>query len=234
MSDLKFIAIIQAFNELPDNLPRCVASARRLCQEIVGYDDGSTDGSGAWMDAHMDHVFHGAKNDWHDEIAHKKLMLDEAKRRGADWILWIDCDEQLMRGTPDAVKKRIAENPELTGICLCEINLWGDEQHYRTDKGFGDAGFLRLWKNRPELQYGEVGPGLHRHQFPEAAREKIESLGYPSPGILHYSWSSHEKIVAKHARYEAQGQSGWNLSRLLPDPNAVLEPIDPDWLPPKE
>lgn len=228
---LRFGGLIQFHNELANgNLPRAVASMRRLCDVIVGYDDGSTDGSGEWGDANLDHCFHGA-NDWTREIEHKALMLQwlQAQAPPVDWILWLDADEALMRDTPAAARAFIAAHPELTGLCLSEINLWGCETHYRIDRQFGDAGFLRLWKNAPGLRYEDGYPGLHRPQFPPAAREKIESLGYPAPGILHYSWSTPAKIVAKHARYAAMGQCGEALDRIAPDPFAVLVPADPSW-----
>jgi hypothetical protein len=227
---LRFGGLVQVHNELPHNLPRAVASMRRMCDVIVGWDDGSTDGSGEWMDANLDHCFH-QPNDWSNEIEHKAKMLrwlqDQSPR--VDWILWLDADEALMRDTPDAARALIEKRPDLTGICLSEINLWNDEHHYRVDRQFGDAGFLRLWKNRPELVYPEGFPGLHRPQFPPAARDCIESLGYPAPGILHYSWSSPEKVVAKHARYAAMGQCGESLDRIAPDPFAVRVPVNPDW-----
>ena len=233
---MRFGGLICVYNELPENLPRAIASMRKLCDVVVGYDDGSTDGSGAWMDQHLDHCFHGERNDWHAEIAHKKLMLDWLQQQvpRVDWILWLDADEALMPGCIEAIPRMIAAKPELTGIALSEINLWSCETHYRVDRQFGDAGFLRLWKNRPELQYGDTGPGLHQLQFPEAARQRIESLGYPAPGVLHYSWSSHAKIVAKYERYKSMGQWGEALERIGPDPNAVLVAADPAWFWPKE
>lgn len=231
---MRFGGLIQFKDELANgNLPRAVASMRRLCDVVVGYDDGSVDGSGAWGDANLDHCFHGATPQWEREIQHKALMLgwlQNPLHPPVDWILWLDADEALMRDTPTAARALIERRPDLTGICLSEINLWGCETHYRVDRQFGDAGFLRLWRNRPELRYPiNTYPGLHQLQFPEAAREKIESLGYPAPGVLHYSWSTPEKIVAKHARYAAMGQCGEALDRIAPDPFAVLVPVNPDW-----
>lgn len=240
---MKFIAIVQAFNEMPENLPRCVASARRLCHEVVGYDDGSTDGTGAWMDANLDHVFHGERNEWKEEIRHKHLMLEEARRRGADWVLWIDCDEELSPPAVAAIPRAIGADPALTGVCIPEINLWRDRQHYRVDAQFWPAGFLRLWRVRPELRYTEdqvEQRSLHRPQFPDAAREKMVSLEQPDhvlgvvgEPMVHYSWDSPEKIAAKYARYAAQGQDGWALERLRDTPDAVLAPARPEWFWPK-
>lgn len=231
---MKYGGLIQFRDEMPENLPRAVASMRKLCDYIVGYDDASTDGSSAWAAAHLDYLFCGTENDWKAEIQHKWLMLEHLRKIGVDWVLWLDADEELMAPTPDAIRARIAEKPDLTGICLSEINCWGSRTHYRIDRQFGDAGFLRLWRMRPELVYPDpYDRGLHRPQFPPAAKEKIESLGYPAPGILHYSWDSPEKIVAKHARYAAQGQAGESLDRLAPDPSAVLVPVRPEWFWPK-
>lgn len=232
---MKFGGLIQFHNEMPENLPRAVASMRKLCDYIVGYDDASTDGSLAFAAAHMERCFTSTENDWKDEIRHKHMMLEHLRAIGVDWVLWLDADEELSPPAVAAIRKMVAEQPDLTGITVPEINLWGAPTHYRIDRQFGDAGFLRLWRMRPELVYVDpFDKGLHRPQFPPAAREKMGGLKYPDEPIIHYSWSSPEKIVAKHARYAAQGQSGESLDRLAPDPSAVLVPVRPEWFWPKE
>lgn len=241
---MKIIGIIQVYNELPENLPRAVRSARRLCQEMIGYDDGSTDGSGAWMDANLDHVIHGERNEWNMELLHKHLMLEEAKRRGADWIFWIDCDEELSPPALAAIPRCIDGDAEMTGIGIPEMHLWRTQTHYRVDAGFGRSGFLRLWRVTPALRYSDeqiFGRTLHQWQFPPSARERMGGLAQPSPEIgvvgepmLHYSWDSPAKITAKYERYKAMGQEGWNLERLKDSDYAELIPARPEWFWPKE
>jgi hypothetical protein len=226
---MTFGAMIQFYNEMPENLPRAVASARRLCKYVIGYDDASTDGSGEWGDANLDICLHGATNDWKNEITHNAAMLDELKKLNVDWILWLDADEELSPTTLTAILHIIEGHPELTGIYIPQVNLWSDRQHYRVDRKFGKAKFLRLWKNRPELVYHEITRGLHQEQFPPAARENTISLKYPDEPIIHYAWDSPEKIRAKHARYAAMGQTGEDLDRLAEDPNAVLVPVQTEW-----
>ena len=224
-----FGAMIQFYNEMPDNLTRVVASARRLCKYVVGYDDGSTDGSNEWGDANLDICLHGTTTDWMGQITHKVAMLDELKKLGVDWILWMDADEELSPPAVTAIPRVIQNNPELTGVYIPQLNLWSNRQHYRVDRKFGKAKFLRLWKNRSELVYHEITRGLHQEQFPPAALENTTSLKYPDEPIIHYAWDSPEKIRAKHARYAAMGQTGEDLDRLAEDPNAVLIPVKPEW-----
>lgn len=227
--------LIQVKDELPENLPRAVASMRRICDVIVGYDDASTDGSLEWMREHLDHVFAGEVNDWEAEVEHKAMMLEWLRAQGVDWVLWLDADEAISPPAVVALRRLAANDPSLTGICVPEINLWRSESHYRVDDGFGDAGFLRCWRMRPELRYDDVTTRrLHRHQFPEAARERMTSLRYPDEPIVHYSWSSPAKIEAKFLRYARAGLGGWNLSRLQDRHDAVLVPVDPRWFWPKD
>jgi len=230
----RFGGLIQFKDEMPENLPRAVASMRKLCDYVVGYDDASTDGSLAWAAQNLDHVFTSAENDWKAEIQHKWLMLEHLRKIGVDWVLWLDADEELSPPAVAAIQKLVAEQPDLTGITVPELNLWSKQTHYRIDRQFGDAGFLRLWRMRPELVYHDpYDRGLHRPQFPPAARDKMGGLKYPDEPIIHYSWDSDAKIVAKHARYAAQGQAGESLDRLAPDPSAVLVPVKPEWFWPK-
>lgn len=241
---MKWIGIIQFYDELKNgNLPRAVRSMRRICNEIIGYDDGSTDGGGAWGDANLDACIHGASNDWDAEIQHKHAMLEEAKRRGADWVLWLDADEEL---SPQAVAglRKLEGKEGVTGICIPEINLWRDEHNYRIDSQYGNAGFLRAWRVTPLLKYSDEqvwGRGLHLPQFPKAAQAKLEGLQQPDhelgiigEPIIHHSWSSPEKIQAKYERYKAKGQSGWSLDRLLDSQHAVRVKVRPEWFWPSE
>ncbi|OGL25189.1 hypothetical protein A3A68_01800 [Candidatus Saccharibacteria bacterium RIFCSPLOWO2_01_FULL_48_13] len=226
---LTFGAMIQFNNEMPENLPRAVASARKLCKYVVGYDDASTDGSGEWGDANLDVCLHGKTTDWMGQINHKIAMLAELKKLNVDWIFWLDADEELSPTALAAIPRVIEAHPELTGIYIPQVNLWSDRQHYRVDRKFGRSKFLRLWKNRPELMYHEVTRGLHQEQFPPAANENTTTLKRPDEPIIHYSWDSPQKIRAKHARYAAMGQTGEDLNRIAEDPNAELIPVKPEW-----
>lgn len=226
---MRWVGLIQAFNELPENLPRAIASMRKLCDMIVGYDDASTDGTREWMQSHLDHVIVGEQNDWKSEIAHKKLMLDWIRANAnADWILWMDADEEL---SPPAVRaiRAIESRQDITGIKVPGINLWRSKQHFRVDRSYGNASHLKCWKMRPELIYEDLRYCLHWPQYPPAAKESAVGLIYPDEPMLHYSWDSPEKIRAKHAMYKSLGQSGEDLDRLEDDSGAALVPVDPSW-----
>lgn len=221
---MKYCGIIQFYNEMPENLPRAVASMRRVCGAVIGYDDGSTDGSGAWAQDNLDHVIVGRENAWKDEILHKQLMLERARQLYAsDWILWLDADEVLSAPLVRYLNER--EFPhDLTGIRIREVNLWRQPDLYRVDRSFGSGAFLRVF--RPQLNY-IVRSGLHQRQFPRGADRNILEL--KETPIIHYSWDSPEKIQAKYERYKAQGQRGENLDRLLDDPEAELVPVQREW-----
>ena len=90
MEERNVIAVVVTHNRLP-LLQRCVASLRANAPgRIIVVDNGSTDGTGAWLDAQEGlHVIHqdnvGGSGGFH-------RGMDEARRLGAAWIWCMDDD----------------------------------------------------------------------------------------------------------------------------------------------
>ena len=67
------VCIAQVYNELEKgNLPRFITYVKPLCDELIIYDDGSTDGSYEFLLQHTPHVFRRGKNDFSNEMEQKK------------------------------------------------------------------------------------------------------------------------------------------------------------------
>src|SRR5882762_6475906 len=92
----KIIAICQIYNEIEKgNLERFVTYIKPLCDALIVYDDGSTDGSYEYMKTVTQYVIRGAKNNFSEEKKHKQLLLDKALSLHPDFIFYLDADEVL-------------------------------------------------------------------------------------------------------------------------------------------
>jgi hypothetical protein len=93
-ADVKLVAFIQMFNESSrGNLRRCLGNCKQWADDIVIYDDASTDDSVAVAREYTDHIIVGKENCFRRELYHKEELLEYALTLSPDWIFWIDCDE---------------------------------------------------------------------------------------------------------------------------------------------
>ena len=70
----KIVSITQVFNEIEkDNLVRFFKYLKPVVDEIVIYDDCSTDGSYEYALENTNHVIRGFKNDFSNEINHRDI-----------------------------------------------------------------------------------------------------------------------------------------------------------------
>lgn len=135
-------------------------------------DDASTDGTTdilrRWA-KDRGWVFYGvepAAQDFAKELEVKQRMLDELAPFAPDWVLWQDGDEVLdARGTAGLRAWVESLAPHVKGGRMHYVQAWRSLSWARTDDGFDDGFFLKLWRWSLELTF-DPRPGTHRSQFP--------------------------------------------------------------------
>ena len=123
-----------------NNISRCLASVEHIAEEIVVVDTGSTDNTimiaksfGAKI------VYHEFNNDF---AGARNKALDNATK---DWILYLDCDEQL--DYEDSYRlKEILDNDKFEGYCLSLSNIIDGKKNLTLPS-------LRVFKNRKEYRF---------------------------------------------------------------------------------
>lgn len=229
MQHHKIIAICQIYNELEKgNLERFFSYLRagKEVDEIVIYDDASTDGSYEYALSKTEHVIRGKGNNFANERNHKELLLQKAIALGAEFILWIDADEVLDVQAAEHLQSLCQEciDNDIDGINFRELNLWRSATWRRIDSYYDDGNFTRLWKVKPGLSFGKSSEGLHQPLFPP---QILKTKTAPDMGFLHYGFADVKNIAYKYYTYRSHGQRGYvMLDRLIDESSLKLEQIE--------
>ncbi|WP_433475111.1 tetratricopeptide repeat protein [Spirillospora sp. CA-142024] len=123
-------------------LEGCVRSARPFVDEVVIIDTGSTDGTVdlAWK---LADTFAEVPFDGDFSAARNEALV----RATGDWILFLDADERLMPAEGARLVEQLEQAPEDTlGLRLLRYNFFADG-------GFYTGRELKVFRNRPDVQY---------------------------------------------------------------------------------
>jgi glycosyltransferase involved in cell wall biosynthesis len=233
MKKYKIVGICQIYNEMrKGNLERFVTQVFPLVDEMVVYDDGSTDGGLEFIKKHTKYILRGVKNDFKNEVEHRKILIEEALKLSPDFILWLDADEVM---TSNAAKRlpelcSYCTDNDIDGISLHELNLWRSHTWRRIDSLYDDGWFPRLWKVNDDIRYKETKPGLHQKDLVPPSIKKIEKVY--DVAVLHYGFASEKSLAYKYLTYKAHGQSGYvMLDRLIDEHLLELEKVQKELFP---
>lgn len=223
---MKLVGFMQIYNESSHgNLERCLKSMVNYCDEIVIYDDGSTDDSVDVAKKYTPLIIEGKKNDFSNELFHKQKLLEFALSRNPDWIFWMDADEVLeKKGEEGGLRYLCRTASNYDSFAFKEVNLWRCHNYYRLDNQYNDGIFCRLWKNNGQLRMNTV-KGLHHRQAPLG----LTNEGTTDLRVLHYGFASDESIIRKYLTYKAHGQNGWALHRLIDERTLYVREADSGW-----
>jgi len=226
----KLVGFMQVFNEIEKgNLQRSLPYLIGICDEVVVYDDASTDGSYEYAVSLTPHVVKGEENDFLSEQGHKQVLLELALSLNPDWILAMDADEIYTRGFEKIVMDLSNDETNRRSWRFHLVNLWRDPNWFRVDDKFNDMyNCLRLWKNTGNLSFAGRGRALHLIQNPDGLEG---DLFRDDVQVLHYGFSSKGNIIRKYLDYKAVGQRGWELDRLANENGMDLREVNQAWFP---
>ena len=219
---MKIIAFIQMYNEVTKgNLERCLINCKQWADEIVIYDDASTDNSVEVAEKYTKHIIRGEVNNFFEELAHKQQLLELALTLNPDWIMWMDCDEILDRNGTLGGLRLLAEKGlkvDVDAYSFHETNLWRSQTYHRVDTLFDKGWFVRLWKVKPGMEF-LIEPGLHNVLFPKTIDEK--KIVKSDIRVIHYGFADY-KYTLEHIG--ATPKEGWNKDtfRKLAPANWIL------------
>lgn len=219
-------AILQVKNEESSgHLARFLKWNMPLIDNLVAYDDCSTDKTVELLETFGAQVVSGSFNSFQSELNIKDLLLQKSLELypETNWILWLDADELLLESREELDKLLIRANETgFDGVQLPLVNLWRSEMKFRIDSRFNDLENVRLWRNNGSLRF-MVRPGLHQLMHPVGMR-KI--LRHSDLSVLHFGFAYDSKILSKFHFYQLSGQRGRNLWRLVDESSLELADLD--------
>ncbi len=166
-----------------EHLQRCLNSIKEFCDEIIVVDTGSTDNTVEIAAAFATKVLH---KEWkQDFAASRNFALDAVT---AEWVLYIDADEELVMDDVDALRQQVAEAQTVMAFGLrmhTQVN-WTPYLDYR------------MWRNRDDIRFiGEIHEttmdGIMR-----VGRETNRTLEPIDISIMHHGYEG--DLTAKHRR----------------------------------
>lgn len=192
------------------NLYRALADLDRFCAGGVLCDDASTDGTREVLEE-----FIRARSGWSllvvapedQEFSHemriKERMMQELHALGGwDWVWSHDGDEVLGASVVE-LGTWLREAGRSPAFRFHYTQFWRTAEWARTDDGFDEGWFCKLWRYRPDLSF-DVTEGMHRAQFPK----QIDFAHCPRAPfeVLHYG-NVGKSLVWKAIQY-AGGRGG--------------------------
>jgi len=226
MKDFKIVGIVQIYNELEKgNLKRFFKYIKNCVDELVVYDDCSTDGSYEYAKENTQWVVRGVKNDFNSEIEHKQILLKTALNLAPDFILSIDADEVISRGERNSLQElcKLCIEKDLDGLEFQNINLWRSANWKRVDSQYNEGWPVKLWKVKPDMNFDVSKKGLHQKPFPKNVKKTLKQNLLK---IIHYGFSNDINLSHKYLTYKDHGQHGYDmLDRLLNEDQLVLEEV---------
>ena len=149
--DIRLIGFLQIHNESKKgNLKRVLNHLSKFCDDIVIYDDGSTDDSYEISSKFTKNIIRSGTNDFKGEQSHKQKLLELALSLNPDWTVWLDADEVFDRdGEIYAIRDlcKYGEAEGVDGFSFLEFNLWKCLSEYRIDEEWHTLWHARLWRN---------------------------------------------------------------------------------------
>lgn len=156
MQSFKLIALIPVYNE-SNRIGDCIKSLEPHCDGIIILDDGSSDDT--YEKACSNKILAKVKKDrlQFNDLQNRNILLDIASFYSAEWFLFIDADERISSTVCDLDKIKINPTIDIVGFWI--INLWNNENFYRTDMNDPchsiDNGFWfrwRMFRNQGRMQ----------------------------------------------------------------------------------
>lgn len=141
------------------HIGRCIKSAKPYVDQIVVVDTGSTDFTVEIAEELGAEVYHHI---WQDDFAlARNRSLDYAT---GDWILFLDCDEELAPHTAPNLRK-VIEDERYNGFWVDVVNMFNNQPNTRF-QGF------RIFRNSPQHRFEcpiheQILPSVIRNSSPE-------------------------------------------------------------------
>lgn len=207
---MKLVAILRIKNQI-DHIDLCLKKLSDLADHIIVLDNGSTDGT---SDTYRKYpkIVKVLNTIGFDEGRDKIMLLEEAKKTEADWILWIDADEVFENHfTREIVEGYMNSKHNRITFRMCNFWLSGKRCRYDSEYYLYSLHPQRsMWRNLESAYFKNLI--IHNGDI-----QGVPGKPYISPyRIKHYGYVYKQKIEEKIKVYaEADKQEGRDYQKTL-------------------
>ena len=178
------LSVIIIAQDEADRIARCLSSVKRIADEIIVLDSGSTDDTVRVARQFTDQVH---QTDWPGYGPQKQRALAMA---GGDWVLSIDADEALTPELEEEIRALLRTEPsEIAYRLPWAVTVFGK----RLDHGRSARAPLRLFRRR--------GARFSNAQVHEKVILPPGKIGKLTGRLLHYTHRDFGHYLNKSAKY---------------------------------
>jgi glycosyltransferase involved in cell wall biosynthesis len=223
---MKIVASLIVKNELGRLLEPCIDSLLEFCDEVCDLDDGSDDGTRAWLADRRGRIVSlcGEPDSFfrHEGRARQRL-LEWTIQAEPTHILSIDADELVTDGL--AIRKACESSHEVFALGIAEAwEATEDGICVRVDGGWRPHSINALWRvpqpfdaRRWRINDRALACGRVPVQVDRGRAHWLEAE------ILHFGWSNEAERVARHRRYAVADGGRFHRSQHL---DSILNPCE--------
>jgi len=216
----RLIALLVFHNEM-DYLPDYFRNVAPHVDGVIALDDGSTDGSGEFVQAQpkVCEFIQRVPREPHiwDEPRNRRLLVEAAWSHDADWLLVLDADERLeeeFRSRADAEIARAVREGHLALSVLCR-ECWDGPDQYRVDGLWNEKRPVRLFRPRRDHRFDDSA--FHGYWAPLNSRSNGK---FPAADLIIY----HLRMIQEAQRVARKDKY------LRLDPESRFQPVGYEYL----
>lgn len=188
--------------------------ALKWCDELVILDHASTDHSRKIVSEISSEM--GSRDciarvtvqtpEW-DEMTHRQMMLEVARRRSATHIAIIDADELLTANLLPSIRSHVEQLPPRVMLTLPGYNLRSGIKTYHSNGVWGNRWFSTVFCDDARANWN--GDMFH-HREPHGVQWKNwRPINQGDGGVLHFWGADERRLMAKHALYKITERIRW-------------------------
>lgn len=187
---MRIAGFLKVRNEIirSGNIYTALETLDRVCDMGVLCDDASTDGTswvlhdfvmsrppGAWVLLQLEP--HEQSFDRELIVKQEMLQLLHNQAVKPDWIFWLDGDEVLDAAGSKGLRSWLEHVDPINkqAYRFHYTQAWRNTAWARTDSGFDDGWYIKLWRYSQDLSF-DTRHGTHHAQFPKQIPQDLKDI----------------------------------------------------------